>query len=79
MTTRLAGHNTTFLPLNKGNNNAAGNPVNPGGYKTSYLWEYILERASWIDILARFLHLQVEKKDGRIVSERIIFRRNYER
>jgi type I restriction enzyme R subunit len=39
MTTRLNGRSTYFLPFNKGNDNAAGNPVNPDGYKTAYLWE----------------------------------------
>jgi type I restriction enzyme R subunit len=78
MSTRLTGRHTVFLPFNKGNDNAAGNPVNADGFRTSYLWEYVLARESWIDILARFMHLQVEKKDGRIVSERIIFPRYHQ-
>ncbi len=78
MTTRLAGSKTAFLPFNKGNDNGKGNPVNPNGYRASYLWEYVLARDSWIDILARFLHLQVEKKDGKIVSEKIIFPRYHQ-
>lgn len=62
MTTRLAGKSTYFLPFNLGYGNGAGNPENPGGYKTAYLWEVILERDSFLDILARFIHLQVEVK-----------------
>jgi len=40
----------------------AGNPENPNGYKTSYLWEQVLQRDSFLDILARFIHIQVEEK-----------------
>jgi type I restriction enzyme R subunit len=39
MTTKLNLKGTRFLPFNRGNGAAAGNPVNPGGYKTAYLWE----------------------------------------
>jgi len=78
MTTRLQGDKTVFLPFNRGHDNAAGNPPNPGGYKSAYLWEYVLMRDSWIDILARFLHHQVEKKDGKTVDEHIIFPRYHQ-
>ena len=62
MTTHLLGNNTRFLPFNKGRGGGAGNPENPGGYKTAYLWEEVLERHSFLDILARFIHLQTEEK-----------------
>lgn len=62
MTTRLAGGNTHFLPFNKGRSGGAGNPENPNGWKTTYLWEEVLERHSFLDILARFIHLQIEEK-----------------
>ncbi len=62
MTTRLSGRSTYFLPFNKGCGGGAGNPENPGGYKTAYLWEDVLERHSFLDILARFIHLQIEEK-----------------
>src|SRR5665647_2588463 len=52
----------SFLPFNRGNGTAAGNPVNPGGYKTAYLWEQVWARDSLMDILARFLHLQADDK-----------------
>ena len=39
MTTKLAGLATHFLPFDLGDNGAAGNPLNPAGYRTSYLWE----------------------------------------
>ena len=62
MTTRLAGKSTYFLPFNLGNNNGAGNPDNPGGYKTSYLWENVWARRSLLEILGQFMHLQIEEK-----------------
>lgn len=73
MTTRLAGGKTRFLPFNLGDSGGQGNPPNPaGGYKTAYLWQYIWSRDSWLDILARFIHLQKDK-DGK--SESLIFPR----
>jgi type I restriction enzyme R subunit len=43
MTTRLSGRSTHFLPFNRGRGTGAGNPDNPGGYKTAaYLWEECL-------------------------------------
>ena len=61
MTTRLSRRSTHFLPFNKGCGSGAGNPENPSGYKTAYLWEEVLKRHSFLDILARFIHLQVEE------------------
>ncbi|VVB91394.1 Type III restriction enzyme, res subunit [uncultured archaeon] len=81
MTTKLEGSRTKYLPFNLGYNKGAGNPPNPDGYKTSYLWEYIWEKDSWMDILARFLHLQVEeyKFDGKIFKqESILFPRYHQ-
>jgi type I restriction enzyme, R subunit len=62
MTTKLEGKDTFFLPFNKGHNDGAGNPPNDQGYKTDYLWKEVLQRDSLMDILARFIHLQVEEK-----------------
>ena len=59
MTTRLAGPGTVFLPFNRGNKHHAGNPLNPHGAASSYLWETILRRDTWLDILNRFMHLEV--------------------
>lgn len=81
MTTKLSDNNTRFLPFNRGKNNGAGNPDNPNGYKTSYLWEEILQRDSFMDILARFIHLQIEEKevDGKkIKKETMIFPRYHQ-
>ncbi len=62
MTTRLSGRSTTFLPFDKGSNGGAGNPENPEGYKTAYLWEDVLKRGSLLDLIARFIHLQTEER-----------------
>jgi type I restriction enzyme R subunit len=44
MTTRLEGAATRFLPFNRGDNGAAGNPPNEQGHRTAYLWEDIWAR-----------------------------------
>ena len=55
MTTMLSGAKTHFLPFNKGDHGASGNPVNPaGGHRTAYLWEEVWERESWLEILGRY-------------------------
>ncbi|MCG5535952.1 type I restriction endonuclease subunit R [Ectothiorhodospira mobilis] len=62
MATRLNGSKTVFLPFNRGHNHGAGNPpATEGGYRTSYLWEQVLTRDSLMDILARFLHLELSE------------------
>lgn len=81
MTTKLEGSKTKYLPFNLGYNRGAGNPPNPQGYKTSYLWEYVWEKESWMDILSRFLHLQVEeyKFEGKIFKqESLLFPRYHQ-
>ena len=81
MTTRLQGSKTKYLPFNKGYNKGAGNPPNPSGHKTSYLWEEVLVKDSWMDILGRFLHLEVEEKtfEGRKIKiETMIFPRYHQ-
>jgi type I restriction enzyme R subunit len=84
MTTRLAGSATHFLPFNKGHDGGAGNPPDPKGrsYRTAYLWEEVLQRDSLLDLLARFIHLQIEEKrdeQGRKVKkETMIFPRYHQ-
>jgi type I restriction enzyme R subunit len=81
MTTRLSGRSTTFLPFNKGCANGAGNPENSNGYKTAYLWEEVLARDSFMDILARFIHLQVEEKkvgEKKVRKETMVFPRYHQ-
>lgn len=56
MTTKLAGPATRFLPFNRGNHGAAGNPEDPeGGHPTAYLWREVWARDSWLEILGRYL------------------------
>ena len=84
MTTRLAGLATHFLPFDKGCDGGAGNPPDPAGrtYRTAYLWEEVLQRDSLLDILARFIHLQIDEKrddQGRKVkTESMIFPRYHQ-
>jgi type I restriction enzyme R subunit len=81
MTTQLKGRDTTFLPFNRGRNHGAGNPDNPGGHRTAYLWEEVWQRDSLLDIVARFLHLQTEERrigGKRIRKEKMIFPRYHQ-
>ncbi len=69
MTTRLAGASTQFLPFNRGSEDGgAGNPLNPSGHKTAYLWEQVWQRDNWLDLLARFV--QVERPELGSAAER---------
>jgi type I restriction enzyme R subunit len=69
MTTRLAGPETVFLPFNRGDEEGgAGNPLNPNGQRTAYLWEQVWEREAWLDLLARFV--QVVPPENRVVFPR---------
>jgi type I restriction enzyme R subunit len=61
MTTKLAGPATRFLPFNKGDDGAAGNPPNDG-HRTAYLWEEVWARESWLEILGRYLVTEKDKK-----------------
>lgn len=81
MTTKLDGSKTYWLPFNKGANNGKGNPKNENGYRTAYLWEYILQKDSWMEILQRFLHLETEEfeSNGKIYKkEKLIFPRYHQ-
>ena len=62
MTTRLKGKETYFLPFNRGNNHGAGNPPVEGNWKTHYLWDEVLQADSLLEILQRFMHLEVKEK-----------------
>jgi type I restriction enzyme R subunit len=62
MTTKLEGPLTAFLPFNKGNAGAKGNPPNPHGHATAYLWEEVWQRDSWLEIIGRYLVNQRDEK-----------------
>ncbi|WP_308872886.1 type I restriction endonuclease [Thiothrix subterranea] len=57
MTTKLAGKDTFFLPFNKGHAEGQGNPPNPRGHKTAYLWEEIFTPESLANIIQHFVRL----------------------
>jgi type I restriction enzyme R subunit len=62
--TELKGKSSWFLPFNKGYNDGAGNPPNPDGLKTSYLWKQILTPGGLTDILENYAQI-VEETDRR--------------
>lgn len=76
MTTKLEGKDTFFLPFNLGHDHGAGNPPVEGDVRTAYLWSSVLTRDSLMDVLARFIHLDVEEKS--IVTEKGIKRHSKE-
>ena len=62
MATKLEGPKTFWLPFNQGNGNGKGNPINASGdYRTAYLWNTILAKESWLEILQQFIHLEIEE------------------
>lgn len=67
--THLQGKASWFLPFNKGWNDGAGNPPNPNGLKTDYLWREILTRESLTDIIEHYCQL-IEEKDLRTGRKR---------
>ncbi|MNO23419.1 Type I restriction enzyme [compost metagenome] len=91
MTTHLKGKDTYFLPFNQGTNGAgeiggAGNPQGDGeGYITSYLWEKVLQKDALLDIIQRYIHMDVsetiEKVNGKRktkTNKKIIFPRYHQ-
>ena len=84
MTTHLNGDKTRFLPFNLGsgpNGTGAGNPERIGKHRTWYLWEQVWQRDSLLDIIARFLHLEVKETrvGGKLIKkETMIFPRYHQ-
>lgn len=90
MTTVLKGESTYFLPFNQGSNGAGnsggkGNPANPNGYSTSYLWEKVLTRDSILDLIRKFVSFIKEKKEvevngktKEITEEKLLFPRYHQ-
>lgn len=87
-TTRLNLDKTYFMPFNKGlpNGQGAGNPVNAeGGYKTSYMWEQILQKDTVADIIMNYVcfdydEAKTQKKVPHIMknAKRLIFPRYHQ-
>ncbi|MFJ9415252.1 type I restriction endonuclease subunit R [Streptomyces sp. NPDC101227] len=63
MTTKPAGEKTFFLPFNRGTEGGgAGNPPNPDGSPSSYLWERVLQREAWLNIFGRFMYIKHDRR-----------------
>jgi len=69
MCTELRGKSSWFLPFNRGYNDGAGNPRNPHGLKTDYLWREVLTPAGFTNILENYAQI-VEEKDPRTGRKR---------
>ena len=85
MTTQLRGKETRFLPFNRGNNHGAGNPRVEGNWKTHYLWDEVLQADSLLEILQRFMHLEVTERQVKtdkgvrtVRKETMIFPRHHQ-
>ena len=82
MTTKLNGGKTFFLPFNQGSNGAGndggkGNPPNPNGYPTDYFWKKVFQKDSMLDIIQKFMNLEVKEEvdpttDKKIVKKRLV-------
>ena len=69
--TQLKGKDSWFLPFNQGWNDGAGNPPNPEGLKTAYLWKEILSREGLTDILENYAQV-VETKDDKTGKKKAV-------
>ena len=87
MTTKLAGEATFFLPFNMGNGEGvtagAGNPTFEDKYSVSYMWEDILTKDTILDLISKFIFVEVKEKvddqTGKIKrSENLIFPRYHQ-
>lgn len=87
MTTKLDGQATFFLPFNMGNGNGvtagAGNPVFEDKYSVSYMWEDILTKDTILDLISKFIFVEVKEKvdeeNGKVKrSENLIFPRYHQ-
>lgn len=75
MTTKLSGDETSFLPFNQGSNGAgqvggAGNPANPDGYATAYVWEKVLQKDTLMNVLQRYMHLDSNSNPPKLIFPR---------
>lgn len=85
--TRLTGKSSFFMPFNQGlpNGQGAGNPINPNGHKTSYLWERILRKDVIADLISNFAMMDYgEAKKKQVVphilrnAKKLIFPRYHQ-
>jgi type I restriction enzyme R subunit len=71
MTTKLSGKSTFFLPFNKGHNQGQGNPPNPTGHKTDYLWKEVFTKESLANLIQHFVRLDGSSKEP--LNKRTLF------
>ncbi|WP_283639254.1 type I restriction endonuclease subunit R [Marinovum algicola] len=76
MTTRLEGKDTFFLPFNRGTEEGgAGNPLNPDGHRSAYLWKEVWQRDSWLELIGRYI---IPEKDKKGNTKKLIFPRYHQ-
>jgi type I restriction enzyme R subunit len=86
MTTELKGKSTTFLPFNKGKKSepklrfpdSAGNPINPDGITSNYLWKHILTKPRLSNIIEKYAQIVEETGDGKHKKRKLIFPRYHQ-
>ena len=78
MCTHLKGKASWFLPFNKGFNDGAGNPPNPNGLKTDYLWKEILTKESLSNILENYAQIIEEKDEKGKKKYKLVFPRYHQ-
>lgn len=87
MTTKLDGQSTFFLPFNMGNgegvNAGKGNPTFEDRYSVSYMWDDILKKDTVLDLINKFIFLQVKESEDELtgkkkIKETIIFPRYHQ-
>ena len=79
MCTHLKNQASWFLPFNKGYNDGAGNPPNPNGVKTDYLWKEILKKDSLTDIIENYAQIiEEENKKTKKKTKKQIFPRYHQ-
>ena len=88
MATRLNGHSTVFLPFNMGDgdgiHSGSGNPIFEDKYSVSYMWEDVLKKDSILELISKFIFIEVKKKKNELTGkneriETLIFPRYHQR
>ena len=70
MTTKLEGKRTQFLPFNRGYQGGAGNPPNPDGYASAYLWEDVFSPDSVLELVGSFIHIENGDQPAKLIFPR---------
>ena len=83
MTTRLEGAETRFLPFNQGSGGAGrpggkGNPGDPDGHPTSYVWREVWDRDRWLELIQKFVHVEPPPDAGKGGRPTIVFPRYHQ-